>query len=147
MKVNWDDEIPNLWENKTSSSHHQSVMFTSHLTTIFLWFSDGFPMVFPWFSMMYSSPPEHPSPGAAGAYPVAVSPSGSRSSQALRSCPQKSFKDSRSDEAPNLGERDELGQEFMESAGINVWIDLNYIIQYYIYIHNTKLDVIVYIYI
>ena len=23
MNVNWDDEIPNIWKNKTCSSHHQ----------------------------------------------------------------------------------------------------------------------------
>ena len=29
MKVNWDDDIPNLWENKTWQPNHQSVMVAS----------------------------------------------------------------------------------------------------------------------
>ena len=31
MKVNWDDDIPKIWKNKTCSSHHQPVIaFKQH---------------------------------------------------------------------------------------------------------------------
>ena len=67
--------------------------------------------------------------------------SGSRSSQALRSCPQKSFKDSRSDEAPNLRTgrkaRNGIG---VESICIHIYI-LHVILKnvcIYIYIHSGK---------
>ena len=44
MKVSWDDEIPNLWENNIHVPNHQPEMPSNPME------NHHFPMVFLWFS-------------------------------------------------------------------------------------------------